>query len=92
VSSSTLACIEVRTGINQDGEGFVTTIAVDSEGRMLLGQLDTHEVRLLALNLLTAAEAADQDGAVLRCIRKLDLPDDLAAAIVTELRSSRGDS
>jgi hypothetical protein len=81
--------IDVRSGVNHQGKGFCTIVATAQGGRMLLGQLPPEEVRTMALAWLEAAEAAEQDAAVVRCIRKLNLPDDLAGAIVAELRDDR---
>ena len=84
-----LAGIYMTSGVNERGEGFVTVAAHGSTGTILAGQLSPDEVRAHALGYLETAEAADQDAAVLRCIRKLELPEELAGAIITELRSSR---
>ncbi|HEV7536248.1 MAG TPA: hypothetical protein VGP90_11470 [Acidimicrobiia bacterium] len=86
-----LARIDVRSGVNEAGDGFLTVIATTQGGRMILGQLDPATVRRLAMDWLEAAEAAEQDAAVLRCIRKLGLPEELAGAVVAELRNSRAD-
>jgi hypothetical protein len=84
-----LAGIDVRSGVNEHGKGFCTIVATAQGGHMLLGQLEPEEVRTMALAWLGAAEAAEQDAAVLRCIRRLGLPEDLAGAIVAELRDER---
>jgi hypothetical protein len=81
--------IEVRSGVNDAGNGFCTIVVTAGQGRMLLGQLDPAEVRQMALAWLETAEAAEQDAAVLRVIRKLELPDELAGAVIKELRDSR---
>lgn len=82
--------IEIRSGVNNKLEGFCTIVVTTEGNRMLLGQLEPDVVRGMAMEWMSAAEAADQDAAVLRCIRKLELPDELAGAIVTELRETRG--
>lgn len=69
-----LAAVDVRSGVNGDGEGFCTVVASSASGRLLVGQLTPDEVRALALSWLEAAEAAEHDAAVLRCIRRLELP------------------
>jgi hypothetical protein len=92
VSDDDLAGIEVRSGVNDDGEAFCTVVAKTKGGRMLLGQLEPSELRALALQWLETAEAAEQDAALLRCCRKLELPDEFAGAVMTELRNSRGGS
>lgn len=86
-----LAGIFITNGVNEAGEPFLTVACHTSGGRITLGQLGPAEVRRMALNWLGAAEAAEQDAAVLRCIRKLELPDVLAGAVITELRQSRAD-
>jgi hypothetical protein len=84
-----LRSIDVRSGVNERGEPFLTVVARAEGGSMIMGQLDPEEVRQMALAWLGAAEAAEQDAAVLRCVRKLELPDELAAAVIVELRNSR---
>lgn len=84
-----LSNIFMTSGVNDKGEGFVTIAAHGSNGTILTGQLSPDEVRKHAVDYLEAAEAADQDAAVLRIIRKLGLPEELAGAIITELRESR---
>ena len=81
--------IYVTSGVNGKGEGFCTVSAHAASGIILVGQLPPKEVRTMALQWLESAEAAEQDAAVLRVVRKLDLPDNLAGAVIIELRSSR---
>jgi hypothetical protein len=92
MAADDLVSIDVRSGVNERGEGFLTIVATAGNGRMILGQLDPATVRRMAMDWLESAEAAEQDAAVLRCMRKLELPDELAAAIVTELRESRDET
>jgi hypothetical protein len=88
--STDLEGIYVTSGVNDDGDGFCTVAAHSREGGViLLGQLGPTEVRTMALAWLEAAEAAEQDAAVLRCIRKLELPDAVAGVVIRELRESR---
>jgi hypothetical protein len=89
MSNDDMRSIDVRSGVNERGEPFLTIIATAANKRMIVGQLSPTEVRDMALAWLASAEAAEQDAAVLRCVRKLELPDELAGAIVTELRNSR---
>ena len=91
MANDDLRGIDVRSGVNERGEGFLTVIATAGDGRMILGQLDPATVRRMAMDWLEAAEAAEQDAAVLRCVRKLELPDELAGAVIAELRDSRAD-
>lgn len=84
-----LASINLTSGVNEKGDGFVSVACHTAGGRIILGQLDPATVRRMAMDWLESAEAAEQDAAVLRCIRKLELPDQLAAMVVTELRNTR---
>lgn len=81
--------INITSGVNDKGEGFCSISVVTEDKRIFLGQLSPSEVRNMALAWLESAEAADQDAAVLRCIRKLELPDQLGAMVIVELRNSR---
>jgi hypothetical protein len=84
-----LAQITMTAGVNNDGDPFVTVAATSKDRKVMLAQLDPDEVRGHALIYLEVAEAAQQDAAVLRVIRRLDLPDGLAGAVVMELRKMR---
>ena len=87
-----LANIFMTSGVNEDGEGFVHIAAHSSEGGIILiGQLSPNHVREHGAACFEAAEAADQDAAVLRTIRKLGIDDKLASLIITELRNTRED-
>jgi hypothetical protein len=86
-----LADVHVTSGVNDRLEGFVVVTATSGSGRFLVGQLEPDVVRGMALQWLEAAEAAEQDAAVMRVLRKLELPDELAGAVVVELRNSRSD-
>ncbi len=90
MSAADLAGIYMTSGVNESGEAFVTVAAHSTDGSIVVGQLDPAAVRRHALAYLEAAEAAEQDAAVLRVIRKLDLPDGLAGLVITELREGRG--
>ena len=92
MSEIELTSIVMTSGVNERGEGFVTVAAHGAGGIILLGQLPPAEVRAHALAYMEAAEAAEQDAATLRCIRKLELPDQLAGLVITELRASREDT
>ncbi|HEY6416344.1 MAG TPA: hypothetical protein VIX41_08905 [Acidimicrobiales bacterium] len=93
MSEDDLVSIDVRSGVNERGEAFCTIVVASSPGgRILLGQLSPSEVRGMAMAWLESAEAAEQDAAVLRVIRKLELPDELAGAVVIELRQSRDET
>jgi hypothetical protein len=86
-----LSNVEISSGVNHEGKPFCTIVCQTMSKRLIIGQLDPDEVRRMALQWLETAEAADQDAAVLRVMRKMNLPDDLAAVIVAELRDSRSD-
>ena len=86
-----LASVTVTSGVNDRGEPFLTVTATTEGGRFIVGQVDPATARQQAMAFLGAAEAAEQDAAVLRVIRKLELPDELAGAVVIELRNSRTD-
>jgi hypothetical protein len=91
MAADDLRSIDIRSGVNERGEPFLTIVATAEGGRMILGQLTPAEVRAMAMAWLESAEAAEQDAAVLRCLRKLELPDALAGAIIAELRDSRSE-
>jgi hypothetical protein len=91
MAADDIANIEVRSGVNDKLDGFITVIVTTGDGRMLLGQIDAATMRDMAMQFLEVAEAAEQDAAAFRCIRKLELPEELAAAIIAELRDSRDD-
>lgn len=84
-----LTNIFMTSGVNQEGKGFITIAAHGDDGTILTGQLSPDEVRAHALGYLETAEAADQDAAVLRVVRKLGIHEEFAAVIITELRESR---
>jgi hypothetical protein len=87
-----LANIFLTSGVNEEGEGFVHIAAHSSEGGIILiGQLTPQAMREHGMACVEAAEAAEQDAAVLRTIRKLQLPDQLAGAIISELRDTRSE-
>lgn len=91
MAADDLASINVTSGVNERGEPFITVVAVTEGGRFITGQVDPTTAREQAMAWLAVAEAAEQDAATLRCIRKLELPEELAGAIVIELRNSRTD-
>lgn len=84
-----LSSIDIQSGVNEKGEGFLTIIAHAEKGKMFVGQMYPKQVRDMAMAWLESAEAAEQDAATLRVVRKLELPDQIAGMIITELRNSR---
>lgn len=89
--SSDLASISIESGVNDAGEPFCHVFAHGADHSILAGQMTPDEVRGLARDWFATAEAAEQDAAVLRTLRKLELPDGLAHHIIVELRNSRKD-
>src|SRR5262245_56485879 len=85
----TLEHIEVVSGVNHKGEGFCTVSAVGDDRTLMVGQLPPQAVRYMALQWLESAEAAEQDAAVFRVLQRLELPSELAAMVITELREGR---
>lgn len=88
----TLDSLGAYSGVNEAGDGFVTVrIEGEVDGRpvVLVGQLDPERTGGVGTDFHAAAEAARQDGATLRTIRRLDLPIELAGRIVAELRRTR---
>lgn len=88
--SGDVESVEVRSGVNEQGEGFCHII-ISIDGGLHIGQLTPALMRSMAMDWLQAAEAAEQDAAVFRCIRKLKLPDEMAGAVIAELRDTRDD-
>ena len=84
-----LVSIDVRSGVNEAGEGFCTVIAHGQNGRMMLGQLDPETVRTMALDWLGAAEAAETDAIVFRLLREVGLPDEVVGNFVAKMRAER---
>lgn len=84
-----LTSVFVTSGVNEQGQPFVTVAAHGHDGVILMGQLTPDRVRTMALNFLATAEAAEQEAAMLRVVRHLELPDQLAGAVIIELRNTR---
>jgi hypothetical protein len=90
VSKDDLVSIDVRSGVNEKGEGFCTIVASGGDGRMLLGQMPPALIRKIALDYFEAAEAAETDAIVYRLLRdKFDLPIAAVGAFVTAMREER---
>jgi len=86
-----LSSISISSGVNENGVGFLTVSCISTDKEMFVGQLDPETVRKLALDWLESAEAAEQDAAVFRLFRKMDIEDAVLGAVITELRNSRSD-
>ena len=61
MSKDDLVSIDVRSGVNERGEGFCTIVATAGDGRMLIGQMPPDLIRKIAMDYLGAAEAAETD-------------------------------
>lgn len=94
-----LDSIDFESGVAEDGRGFVKIRAAgthDGRAVVLLGQLDPSEVEAHALAYMQAAEAARQDAAVLRTLRRVlggspaaQYADMVAGEVIVELRKGR---
>lgn len=85
-----LRSIEVVTGVNESGQGFITVTATDQKRNMMLGQLDPATVRDMAMNFLAAAEAAETDAIVYRLLRdRAGLDMETIGAFITDMRNAR---
>jgi glycine cleavage system aminomethyltransferase T len=90
-----LVNVETVSGTADDGEGqfrgFVTVRAVAEDGSFMSGQLSPDEVRQMALNFLSVAEAADQDALVFRVmVNRVKVPVETVAQVVMDMRKERG--
>lgn len=90
MSKNDLVSIDVVSGVNTEGKGFVT-ISATSEGKgMFVGQLPPNEVRNLGLQCFAVAEAAEVDAIIFGLLKnKFGLDDALIAAFIMDIRSAR---
>ena len=85
-----LVSIDVRSGVNEKGDGFCTLVATGGDGRMLLGQMPPDLIRKIAMDYLAAAEAAETDAIVYRLLlNKFGLPLEAVGAFVADMRDER---
>lgn len=88
-----LTSIDMVSGLSPEGKPFVTITATGSDRTLMLGQLSPEEVRAHAHAYLAAAEAADQDAAVMATLLELfedrGMAEQMAARIITTLRERR---
>jgi 16S rRNA G527 N7-methylase RsmG len=88
-----LTNVEVVSGTAKDGpeeyRGFVTVRAVAEDGSVMAGQLPPDELRGMALNFLSVAEAAEQDAMVMKVLTKTGVEEDAAALVITMMRGER---
>ena len=89
--------VEVESGVNDAGEGFITLRAkgtMKGEPILLVGQLEPNRLRTQAMHFLEAAEAADTDAALFGFIREMEPDHDealkKAAGFIEALRNYRG--
>lgn len=87
--------IEVISGTAEDEptkfRGFVTVRAEAKDGSFLSGQLDPDDLRAMALNFLQVAEAAEQDAIVMEKLVEMEIPPEIAARFVMDMREKRKD-
>jgi hypothetical protein len=89
-----LSGIFVENGLAEDGpgkyRGFLTVRATAENGDVLVGQLSPEEVRQMALQWLSSAEAADQDRIVMNMmVRDIGLKPAIAANFIIGMREER---
>lgn len=83
------ASSEVEGGVTEHGVPFCKFRVTATDGTIVLGQLSPADLRARGIGDLECAEAAEQDAAVWRVIRKLELPEQIAGLVIRELRESR---
>lgn len=86
---SDVTSIEIRSGVNEAGKGFCTVVVMTSDKQILLGQLDPETVRGMALDWLSAAEAAESDSIVYRIFTELDMPPEAIGKFLVDMRDRR---
>lgn len=84
-----LAGIEVESGARNDGKPFCRVNVTLTDGRGYQGQLSPDEVRMMALAWLSAAEAAESDGAVVVGLQELGLDEAGVGSFLAMLRAKR---
>lgn len=85
-----LRSIDVVSGVNESGEGFVTITATDQKRNLMVGQLPPDTVRELAMNFLACAEASETDAIVYRLLRdKFGLEMPAVQMFVLDMRNAR---
>lgn len=87
-----LVSIETESGVTEEGKAFCSIRCLGEDLQTsVIGQLPPDILRQMAMQFLESAEAADQDAATWRVMKKLDLPEAVAGMVITELRSNRKD-
>ena len=90
--SGSLSSVDVVSGVNKNGEGFVTVTAHSVGGTNLRGQMTADEAREMALHWLAAAEAADSDAIVFRLLAKVGLDGNAIGSFIIDMRNERAGS
>jgi hypothetical protein len=90
LSKNDLESINVVSGVNTEGKGFVTISAVSEGGGMFVGQLPPNTVRELGLQCFAVAEAAEVDAIIFALMKhKFGLEDGVIAAFIIDIRNAR---
>jgi hypothetical protein len=85
-----LVSIDMISGVNEEGKGFVTVSCVSDKGDILIGQLPPKEVRELGQTCFEAGEAAEVDAIIFNLLKtKFNLPDNAIAAFIIDIRNAR---
>ena len=84
--------INLVSGVNEQGEGFITVSCVSGSRELMVGQLSPSELRDHGQACFEGAEAAETDAIVFRLLRdKFELPLEVIAGFISDMRASRGD-
>lgn len=85
-----IVAIDVNSGVNEDGVGFIHIIITTEDKKFLMGQVTPKELRDIALQFLEAAEAAETDAIIYRMLQNqfhLDLP--AIGMFISQIREMR---
>jgi hypothetical protein len=90
--SMELSNVIMTTGLSAfTHEPFLGVRAEAVDGSFMSGQLTVGEVRMMALNWLAAAEAAESDAIVFAvCVEDVGLEKDAALGMIFQMRERRG--
>ena len=92
MSKNDLVSIDLVSGVNEEGKGFVTISAVSEGKGMFVGQLPPDIVRGLGQQCFEVAEAAEVDAIIFGLLKnKFGLDEPSIAAFITDLRNARED-
>lgn len=91
MAADDVASIEIRSGVNPNGEPFNTVVVALEDKRMFLGQIPPETVRSMALDWLGAAEASETDAILFRLLQnEYGLSMEAAGSFITLVRGERG--